>query len=139
MAVIAHLIARTVGANATALEYAKLHGSGSLSPLPAPLHAGLSAVAVLSILSLVSSVTLLAILCKKLVSWSKSSTRSYNQFVILIMNLLLADIQQSLGFLLNLEWVVGNKINIASPACKAQGWFVSAGMIRLAFPRHFQG
>ncbi|KAJ9138420.1 G protein-coupled glucose receptor regulating Gpa2-domain-containing protein [Pleurostoma richardsiae] len=50
-----------------------------------------------------------------------------NQFVILIYNLFLADIQQSMAFLLNTVWVSQNSIEVGTTTCWAQGWFVSTG------------
>ncbi|KAK4187114.1 G protein-coupled glucose receptor regulating Gpa2-domain-containing protein, partial [Podospora australis] len=50
-----------------------------------------------------------------------------NQFLVLIYNLLLADIHQAGAFLLNAVWVGRNGIVVRTPACWAQGWLVSTG------------
>ncbi|KAK5657771.1 hypothetical protein OQA88_2844 [Cercophora sp. LCS_1] len=50
-----------------------------------------------------------------------------NQFLVLIYNLLLADIHQAAAFLLNARWVANDAIDIQSPACWIQGWLVSTG------------
>ncbi|KAF9871796.1 integral membrane protein [Colletotrichum karsti] len=50
-----------------------------------------------------------------------------NQFLVLIFNLLLADIQQALAFLLNVEWLTRNAIEVGTGTCWTQGWFVSTG------------
>jgi hypothetical protein len=50
-----------------------------------------------------------------------------NQFLILIFNLLLADMHQSVAFLLNAEWLRRNAIRVGTPACFVQGLFVSLG------------
>ncbi|TEA11995.1 hypothetical protein C8034_v006952 [Colletotrichum sidae] len=50
-----------------------------------------------------------------------------NQFLILIYNLLLADIQQALAFMLNAAWLTRDGIVVETPTCWAQGWFVSTG------------
>ena len=50
-----------------------------------------------------------------------------NQFLMLIYNLLFADIQQAVGFMLNAIWLTTDSINDQSSACSAQGWFVSVG------------
>ncbi|KAK1987066.1 integral membrane protein [Colletotrichum cereale] len=52
---------------------------------------------------------------------------SPNQFLMLIYNLLLADIQQSIAFSLNASWLVRNAIVVETTTCWAQGWFVSTG------------
>ncbi|GAB1319122.1 Glucose receptor Git3 N-terminal domain-containing protein [Madurella fahalii] len=59
-----------------------------------------------------------------------SSTRKKahpNQFLVLIYNLLLADIHQAGAFMLNVSWLGRNGIVIRTPVCWAQGWLVSTG------------
>ncbi|KAI1440830.1 G protein-coupled glucose receptor regulating Gpa2-domain-containing protein [Annulohypoxylon stygium] len=53
--------------------------------------------------------------------------RRPNQFLVLVYNLLLADMHQATAFVLNLPWVQKNEITVGSPSCWAQGWFVSTG------------
>ncbi|KAK3686122.1 G protein-coupled glucose receptor regulating Gpa2-domain-containing protein [Podospora appendiculata] len=50
-----------------------------------------------------------------------------NQFLMLIYNLLLADTQQATAFLLNVTWISRNALDVGSPVCWAQGWFISTG------------
>jgi len=50
-----------------------------------------------------------------------------NQFLILIYNLLFADIQQAMAFLLNITWIANDSLDITNSACWAQGWFISTG------------
>ncbi|KAI1086779.1 G protein-coupled glucose receptor regulating Gpa2-domain-containing protein [Rostrohypoxylon terebratum] len=50
-----------------------------------------------------------------------------NQFLVLVYNLLLADMHQATAFVLNLPWIRKNEITVGSPSCWAQGWFVSTG------------
>lgn len=50
-----------------------------------------------------------------------------NQFVVLLYNLLLADMHQGMAFLLNGVWLVQDRIDVGTPTCWAQGWFVSTG------------
>jgi hypothetical protein len=94
--------------------------------LPAHIHPWLRAVVALGFISFVSSVSLLFLLTYKLVSWQLRSKRS-NQFIILIFNLLLADIQQALAFLLNVEWLRLGSVEVENSICFAQGWLVSTG------------
>ncbi|OHE91500.1 integral membrane protein [Colletotrichum orchidophilum] len=58
---------------------------------------------------------------------NKARRDAPNQFLVLIYNLLLADIQQALAFLLNAAWLNKNGIIIESTTCWAQGWFISTG------------
>ncbi|KAK1957377.1 integral membrane protein [Colletotrichum sublineola] len=57
----------------------------------------------------------------------KTKRDAPNQFLMLIYNLLLADIQQSIAFVLNVSWLGRNAIVVESTTCWAQGWFVSTG------------
>ncbi|KAK4210728.1 G protein-coupled glucose receptor regulating Gpa2-domain-containing protein [Rhypophila decipiens] len=50
-----------------------------------------------------------------------------NQFLVLIYNLLLADLHQAGAFLLNGVWARKNGIEVHNPACFLQGWLVSTG------------
>lgn len=100
--------------------------SDTLQNLPASIHPWLRAVVALGLLSFVSSVTLLFLLAYRLILWRIKSKRT-NQFVILIFNLLWADIQQSLSFLLNVEWLRLDSVVVDNPICFAQGWLVSTG------------
>ncbi|KAH9868525.1 hypothetical protein J1614_007597 [Plenodomus biglobosus] len=95
-------------------------------PLPNHIHPWLRAVVALSFISFVASISLLAVLTYKLIKWRIKSKRS-NQFVILIFNLLWADLQQSLSFLLNVEWLRIGWVQVENPICFAQGWLVSTG------------
>ena len=100
--------------------------SRSLHPIPPTIHYWLRAVVFFGFLSLVTSVTLFFLLLYRLIKWRIKSKKT-NQFVILIFNLVLADIQQSFAFLLNVEWLRIDKVDISSSTCWAQGWFVSTG------------
>lgn len=65
---------------------------------------------------------------KKKKKKNKTTTRDApNQFLVLIYNLLLADIQQSLAFLLNAAWLRRDGIIVETATCWAQGWFISTG------------
>lgn len=50
-----------------------------------------------------------------------------NQFLVLVYNLLFADMHQATAFMLNIPWIHNNAIVVGDPACWAQGWFVSTG------------
>lgn len=50
-----------------------------------------------------------------------------NQFLILIYNLLIADLHQSIAFALNSTWINRNAILVDTKTCWAQGFFVSTG------------
>jgi len=104
-------------------------GSGTLEGLPQELYRGLIAVSFFGLLSFICSSTLFIFLTWKIVSWRLKSGRQMpiNQFLFLIYNLLFADIQQALAFLLNISHLRQNAIVVGDTTCWAQGWFVSTG------------
>ncbi|KJR88220.1 uncharacterized protein SPSK_07291 [Sporothrix schenckii 1099-18] len=59
--------------------------------------------------------------------WKRLRKEPPNQFLVLIYNLLFADIQQALAFLLNVQWLTSNAVAVGTPTCWVQGWFVSTG------------
>jgi hypothetical protein len=93
----------------------------SLSPLPNDLRRGLIVLASVGALSFVACITLFLLLTWRMFQWVRRG-KAPNQFVILIYNLVLADIQQSVAFLLNLEWLAGNAITVGTKTCWAQAW-----------------
>jgi hypothetical protein len=94
--------------------------SQTLSPLPRSLSVGLIPVAVFGILSFVAATGLLFLLTFRMIKWNRKS-RQINQFIVLIYNLLLADLQQSLAFLLNAQWLAQDGIQVGTTTCWAQG------------------
>lgn len=50
-----------------------------------------------------------------------------NQFVVLLYNLLLADMHQAMAFFLNVVWVAQDGIFVRTSACWTQGLFISNG------------
>jgi hypothetical protein len=93
------------------------------------LHRGLYAVTFFGFLSFTTSLALFLHLGWRLLTWTRKTSESVriNQFIILLFNLVLADIQQSVAFLLNVRWVGENAIIVGTSTCWAQGWFVSTG------------
>ena len=50
-----------------------------------------------------------------------------NQFMVLFLNLLIADLHQATAFFLSISWVVRDKVDVQTKTCFAQGFFVSTG------------
>jgi G protein-coupled glucose receptor regulating Gpa2 len=75
------------------------------------------------------SSSLCLFLTYRLISWRRKSGSQAptNQFLILIYNLVLADIQQSIAFLLNVNSLRHDALEVGTGLCWAQGWFVSTG------------
>ncbi|KAH8589961.1 G protein-coupled glucose receptor regulating Gpa2-domain-containing protein [Bisporella sp. PMI_857] len=103
--------------------------SGTLIGLPTVLSKGLIAVSVFGLLSFVCTSLLFIFLTYKIIRWrlKEESKGPINQFLFLIYNLLFADIQQGLAFMLNIAHLQQDSINVESSTCWAQGWFVSTG------------
>jgi G protein-coupled glucose receptor regulating Gpa2 len=102
------------------------YGNTSISPLPSVLHHGYIALSFVGFLSFFSTSALLGFLTWRLIRWRKSG---YNQFILLIYNLVLADMQQSIAFFLNARWVHEDALETRTSACFAQGWFISIGQL----------
>jgi hypothetical protein len=100
-----------------------------ISPLPEVQRRGLIAVGALAIISAITTFSLLCFITYRLIYWRSYYPRylGYNQNVILIYNLLLADLIQAVGFALALAWDARNAISANSPACFFQGLFLQAG------------
>lgn len=90
---------------------------------------GMVPIAVLATLSVASTITLIGFILSRFMSW-KSHYRTFvghNQYVVLVLNLLIADLQQSAAFLIEWHWFRKNLIVAPSAACFAQGWLLHSG------------
>ncbi|KAJ5199763.1 rhodopsin-like superfamily protein [Penicillium cf. griseofulvum] len=110
---------------------ARLTGSVELDidPLPSAHRRGLIAISIMALLSLIATSLLLGFITYRLVFWRGSYTRyiGYNQYIILIYNLVLADFIQSLAFILCLRWILTDKIEAGTAACFLQGLWLQIG------------
>jgi hypothetical protein len=83
-----------------------------LDSLTPSFKQGLIPIVLCAMLSLISVTALVVFITYRLVSW-RSHYREYvgyNQYIILIYNLLLADLQQSIAFSISIHWLRLNKI-----------------------------
>jgi hypothetical protein len=101
----------------------------TINPLTGDHRRGLIAISAIALCSFLTTGTLIAFITYRLIFWRRyyKSYIGYNQFVILIYNLLLADFQQALGFLLSMQWLVQNSIHAPSVVCFLQGWWLQVG------------
>ena len=102
-------------------------GKTTLRPLPPDLRTGLIVTTTFGFISFFSSIALFLLLTYRILRWRQKHQRFPNQFLFLIFNLALADIQQSLAFLLNASWLSRDGVFAGGRTCFAQGWFVSTG------------
>jgi hypothetical protein len=107
----------------------------SLDPLTPVFKDGLIPIALCACMSLVSVTALLLFITHRLISWRKHYKEyvGYNQYIILIYNLLLADLQQSIAFSISFHWLHVNKIVAPSAACFVQGLFLNIGDVASGF------
>lgn len=101
----------------------------SLSPLPADLRKGLVAPGLFGLLSVLSTGALLGFLIYRFVAWTNhyKSYIGYNQYVVLIMNLLIADLQQGISFMISFHWIHLDGILAPTRACFTQGFLLNLG------------
>ncbi|OQE31853.1 hypothetical protein PENSTE_c001G10432 [Penicillium steckii] len=87
------------------------------------------AMGVIALFSLLSTFGLLSFLTYRFVYWQRyyKSPLSQNQYVVLIYNLLLVDLQQAIAFTIDLYWVSRGSVHYGEAACYLQGWWVQTG------------
>lgn len=118
-------------------------GSWIIDPLPPLQRRGLIAIAALAFISLISTFSLLCFFTYRFIFWKKYYKRyiGYNQYVVLMYNLALADFIQGLGFIVSLRWITQNSIHATDPGCFLQGIWLQigdpmSGMFVLAIALH---
>ncbi|RMZ72181.1 integral membrane [Pyrenophora seminiperda CCB06] len=107
----------------------------SMESLTSVYRAGMIPLAVCAMMSLISVAALLGFITQRMISWRKHYRQyvGYNQYVILIFNLLIADLQQSIAFSISFHWLRINKIVAPTGACFIQAWFLQIGDVASGF------
>ncbi|PKX99061.1 protein gprD [Aspergillus novofumigatus IBT 16806] len=112
-------------------------------PLTGSLRAGFIAIGAVALCSWIATFSLISFLTYRFIFWQRYYKRplAHNQYVVLIYNLLLVDIQQATAFLLCLHWVARGGVNYPSAACVLQGWWIQtadpgSGLFVLAIAIH---
>ncbi|KZM19718.1 uncharacterized protein EKO05_0004286 [Ascochyta rabiei] len=107
----------------------------SLDPLTPVYRTGLIPVTIFAMMSLIGVTALLVFITHRLISWRKHYREyvGYNQYVILIYNLLLADLQQAIAFVMSFHWLRINKILAPTAPCFLQAWFLQIGDVSSGF------
>ena len=107
----------------------------SLLEVPPSVQAGLAALGTLALVSVTAVSATLCFIIYRLIAW-----RSYyacfpcgTQCIILILNLLLADLQQSLALTISFHWLRIGSVLAPSAACTLQGWLLHAGDVSSGF------
>ena len=85
------------------------------------LRWGLPVLGIFATLSVVSTLLLISFIASRFLTWHKhyKTFIGYNQYVVLVLNLLIADLQQSASFLISWHW-----FRLTCFACRV-GIFVS--------------
>ncbi|GAB7354634.1 hypothetical protein MBLNU459_g5069t1 [Dothideomycetes sp. NU459] len=107
----------------------------SLVDLPDVLHRGLWAPGLLGLVSVLSTIALLCFILYRFSTWRKhyKTFVGYNQFVVLIMNLLIADFFQGLSFLVSFHWISVDGILAPTAPCFVQGFLLNIGDLASGF------
>ncbi|KAF2643325.1 hypothetical protein P280DRAFT_249801 [Massarina eburnea CBS 473.64] len=119
----------------TALEKRYFSRPNSLDPMTPVYKTGLIPVAVFAMMSLISVFSLLSFITYRLITWRKYYKEyvGYNQYVILIYNLLLADLQQAIAFTMTFHWLRLERIVAPTVPCFIQAWFLQIGDVSSGF------
>lgn len=122
--------------------------SNTTSPWPAPfptsvanpnalsdgLKQGMMPLSIFAVCSVLSTSALLCWITWRLIFRSDyQAFVGYNQYVILIYNLLLADLQQALAFIITLHWLDLGQIESPSRTCFTQGFLLNMGDVASGF------
>jgi hypothetical protein len=107
----------------------------SLSPLGPVLRRGLFAPALLGLLSVTTTLGLLIFIVYRMTTWKRHYRTyvGYNQYVLLCMNLLIADFLQAVSFLISFHWILKDGIFAPTSACFAQGFLLNIGDLASGF------
>ena len=107
----------------------------TMDPLTPVYRIGLVPVAVFAMMSLLSVTVLLAFITHRLILWRRFYKEyvGYNQYIILIYNLLLADLQQAIAFAMSFHWLRINSIQAPTVPCFIQAWFLNLGDVSSGF------
>jgi G protein-coupled glucose receptor regulating Gpa2 len=83
-------------------------------------------VGLIACASAIATSGLIGFLSYRMIFWRRYYKRplAENQYVVLIYNLLLADLQQAISFLICLVWVTSGKSEYHTAACYLQGWLI---------------
>ncbi|KAH8679693.1 G protein-coupled glucose receptor regulating Gpa2-domain-containing protein [Tricladium varicosporioides] len=87
------------------------------------------AMGILGLLSAVSTLSLILFITYRMLFWRRYYEQpvAKNQVLLLLYNLLLADFQQSMSFVISFYWVSQNKLVGPSRMCFLQAWLIHIG------------
>ncbi|KUJ09543.1 uncharacterized protein LY89DRAFT_761129 [Mollisia scopiformis] len=108
---------------------ASAYSNASLDPLPDDIRNGMIAMGLFGLVSTISTFTLMSFITYRMIYWKRYYDQPIhkNQVFVLIYNLLLADFQQALSFLISFHWLAQGKLVGPNTQCFAQGWLIQIG------------
>jgi hypothetical protein len=94
----------------------------SVSPLPEGLHVGLYVVGAFGLLSFLATLSLLSFVAYRFCTWRDhyKTFIGYNQYVLLFLNLVIADLMQAASFLISFYWISQDAILAPTSACQVR-------------------
>ena len=107
----------------------------SIQPLPQAMHNGLIGVGICGLASFLSTLTLFSFLVYRISTWRAhyKTFLGYNQYIVLFVNLIFADLCQAASFLISFYWIAIDGILAPTAACTIQGFLLHFGDVASAF------
>jgi hypothetical protein len=107
----------------------------SIEPLPHTIRWGLIGVGICGLASFISTLALFSLLFYRLFTWRThyKTFLGYNQYVVLFMNLIFADLCQASAFVVSFYWIAKNAILAPTVTCATQGFLLHFGDVASAF------
>lgn len=107
----------------------------SITPLTSSLSIGLIVIGICGLVSFLATLSLLSFIFYRFATWRDhyKTFIGYNQYVLLFLNLVLADLFQAASFLVSFYWIAKDAILAPTPGCSAQGFFLHLGDVSSAF------
>ena len=97
-----------------------------ISPLPAEYRYGMVAIVVCAVLSTIATASLAIYLGYRIV-YRRRRRLAQSQLSILLFNLMIADLKQTIGYLLTAHWLQIDAMDGNDSVCWAQGWLLTIG------------
>ena len=107
----------------------------SIEPLPHTIRWGLIGVGLCGLASFISTLALFSLLFYRLFTWRThyKTFLGYNQYVVLFINLIFADLCQASAFLVSFYWIRKDAILAPTVTCATQGFLLHFGDVASAF------
>lgn len=107
----------------------------SINPLTPGVRYAVITVAACGLASFVATLMVFTSLLYRLITWQARTTAALHrsQFVILFLNLVFADLCQSIAFVISWYWYAQDAILAPTAVCTAQGFLINFGDVASAF------